>query len=107
MFLPELTLSRYPGDLSPPSPPVAAAEDLCDGPTFAFAAENAGANGVFVRASLYERATAADGEDDGLGYNTAILVSPAGELVARVRKMHIPDSSHYRERKYFRPAARR
>ena len=44
-----------------------------------------------------------DGSDDGLGYNTAILVSPAGELVARVRKMHIPDSEGYREAAYFRP----
>lgn len=57
-----------------------------------------------MQASLYERVTAADGEDDGLGYNTANLVSPAGELVARVTKMHIPDSSsHYRERMYVRP----
>jgi len=103
VFLPELTLSRYPGDLPAPSPPVSAAEDLAGGPTLAFAAENARANEVFVQASLYERAAPADGEDDGLGYNTAILVSPAGELVARVRKMHIPDSDCYRERSYFRP----
>lgn len=103
VFLPELTLTRYPGDLRPPSPPVSCAEDLCGGPTFALAAESARANNVFVQASLYENAAPDDGADDGLGYNTAILVSPAGELVARVRKMHIPDSDCYREGSYFRP----
>jgi N-carbamoylputrescine amidase len=103
VFLPELTLSRYPGDLPAPSPPVSAAEDLHNGPTFAFAAASARTNGVFVQASLYERTAADDGGQDGLGYNTAILVSPAGDLVARVRKMHIPDSECYREADYFRP----
>ncbi|TVS88756.1 nitrilase-related carbon-nitrogen hydrolase [Mycobacterium helveticum] len=103
VFLPELTLIRYPGDLVPPAPPVSAAEDLLGGPTFAFAAECARANEVFVQASLYEKAANEDGQDDGLGYNTAILVSPAGDLVARVRKMHIPDSECYREAAYFRP----
>lgn len=103
VFLPELTLRRYPGDQSPPPLPAAAAEDLLDGPTFAFAAGCARANGVFVHASLYEKAAPERGFDDGLGYNTAILVSPAGELLARVRKMHIPDSEGYREADYFRP----
>lgn len=103
VFLPELTLSRYPGDTPPPSPPAAGAENLCSGPTFVFAAESARANGVFVHASLYEKAAPERGHDDGLGYNAAILVSPDGELMARVRKMHIPDSEGYRERSYFRP----
>lgn len=103
VFLPELTLYRYPGDSPALSPPVAEAEELHNGPTFAFAAQAAQANKVFVQASLYERAAPEDGSDDGLGYNTAILVSPDGELVARVRKMHIPDSEGYREATYFRP----
>jgi N-carbamoylputrescine amidase len=55
--------------------------------------------GVHVHASLYERA---DG-DDGLGFNTAIVVSPAGELVARTRKLHIPVTAGYHEDRYFRP----
>lgn len=103
VFLPELTLYRYPGGSPAASPPAAAAEDLRSGPTLAFAAEAAEANRIYVHASLYERAGPEDGADDGLGYNTAILVSPAGELVARVRKMHIPDSEGYRETTYFRP----
>ena len=55
--------------------------------------------GVHVHASLYERA---DG-DDGLGFNTAIVVSPDGELVARTRKLHIPVTAGYHEDRYFRP----
>ena len=41
--------------------------------------------GMHVHASLYERAG-----ESGLGYNTAIIVAPDGELVARTRKLHIP-----------------
>jgi N-carbamoylputrescine amidase len=55
--------------------------------------------GVLVHASLYERA---DGED-GLGYNTAIVVRPDGELAARTRKLHIPVTAGYHEDRYFRP----
>jgi N-carbamoylputrescine amidase len=52
-----------------------------------------------VHASLYERADA----DDGLGYNTAIVVAPDGELVQRTRKLHIPVTAGYYEDHYFRP----
>jgi N-carbamoylputrescine amidase len=102
VFLPEITLLRYPADVPAGPNPGAHAEPLIEGPTFELAAEAAIANGVFVHASLYERATAHDGADDGLGYNTAILVSPGGELVARTRKLHIPISAGYYEDTYFR-----
>ncbi len=102
VFLPEITLRRYPADTPAGDNPGAGAEDLLTGPTFALAAEAATANGIFVHASLYERAPAETGVDDGLGYNTAILVSPAGELVARTRKLHIPISAGYYEDTYFR-----
>ncbi|MGB3355641.1 MAG: nitrilase-related carbon-nitrogen hydrolase [Mycobacterium sp.] len=103
VFLPEITLLRYPADQPAGPNPGALAEDLSDGPTFALAAEAATAHGIFVHASLYESAP----DDDGLGFNTAILVSPAGELVARTRKLHIPISAGYYEDTYFRagPAA--
>ena len=91
VFLPEITLLRYPADTPAGPNPGAVAEDLVGGPTFELAAEAAIANDIFVHASLYESAPA----DDGLGYNTAILVSPAGELVARTRKLHIPISAGY------------
>lgn len=101
VFLPELTLSRYPADKLPAGRPAELAEDLHTGPTFAFAAEAARAHGICVHASLYQRADLPDGED-GLGLNTAILVSPAGELLARTHKLHIPVTAGYYEDKYFR-----
>jgi N-carbamoylputrescine amidase len=98
--LQELTLSPYfavtPGG---PADGGAAPEPLDSGPTLAFAARSAREHGVFVHASLYERA---DGED-GLGYNTAIVVDPSGQLVQRTRKLHIPVTAGYHEDQYFRP----
>jgi N-carbamoylputrescine amidase len=67
-------------------------------PTYKFAAGLARETGVFVHASLYERAG-----DGGLGFNTAIVVGPDGALVARTRKLHIPVTAGYYEDKYFRP----
>jgi N-carbamoylputrescine amidase len=98
--LQELTLSSYFA-ITPDGPAAAGAEPepIPGGPTFEFAAGAARAAGVHVHASLYERA----GGDDGLGYNTAILVSPAGELVSRTRKLHIPVTAGYYEDRYFRP----
>lgn len=57
---------------------------------------------MLVHASLFERAPAPDGTDDGLGFNTAILVAPDGELLAHTRKTHIPVTAGYYEDKYFR-----
>lgn len=102
VFLPELTLSRYPADTLPTGRPDATAESLEDGPTVAFAREAAAATGVHVHASLFERAPAPDGSDDGLGFNTAVLVAPDGTLVGRTRKTHIPVTAGYYEDKYFR-----
>lgn len=99
VFLPELTLSRYPADTLPEGAPDQTAESLGDGPTFTFAAQAAKEFGVYVHASLFEKAP----EADGRGLNTAILVSPDGELVARTRKTHIPVTAGYYEDKYFRP----
>lgn len=99
VFLPELTLLRYPADTRPSGRPAELAEDLADGPTYRFAAQAARADGVIVHASLYERA---DGPD-GLGFNTAIAVAPDGSLLARTRKLHIPVTAGYYEDHYFRP----
>jgi N-carbamoylputrescine amidase len=102
VFLPELTLSRYPADTLPSGRPDATAESLEDGPTMAFAREAAASAGVHVHASLFEKAPAPDGSDDGLGFNTAVLVAPDGTLVGRTRKTHIPVTAGYYEDKYFR-----
>jgi N-carbamoylputrescine amidase len=99
--LQELTLSRYFA-VEPAGPQAAGVEPeaLPGGATHRFATRMARETGIYVHASLYEHAPAAG---DGLGYNTAILVSPAGELVARTRKLHIPITAGYHEDRYFRP----
>ncbi|WP_374970320.1 nitrilase-related carbon-nitrogen hydrolase [Terrabacter sp. BE26] len=99
VFLPELTLSRYPADTLPQGTPSATAEDLETGPTVTFARAAARDFDVHVHASLYERAD----EGDGLGFNTAVVIAPSGEMVARTRKTHIPVTAGYHEDKYFRP----
>jgi N-carbamoylputrescine amidase len=98
--LQELTLSRYFAvDPAGPDAVGAEPEELPGGPTHRFAAELAGETGVHIHASLYERAEA----DDGLGYNTAIVVAPDGGLLVRTRKLHIPITAGYYEDRYFRP----
>jgi N-carbamoylputrescine amidase len=99
VFLPELTLSRYPAFAAPVGRPVDGAEDLLTGPTVAFAAEAARRHGILVHASLYEKVDLGD----GLGYNTAVLVDADGDVLARTRKTHIPVTEGYVEDRYFRP----
>jgi N-carbamoylputrescine amidase len=98
--LQELTLSPYFA-VTPEGATAldVAPESLADGATVSFARRAAAQTGAYVHASLYERAD----HGDGLGYNTAILVSPAGELLQRTRKLHIPVTAGYYEDKYFRP----
>jgi N-carbamoylputrescine amidase len=98
--LQELTLSPYFAvDPAGPREVGAEPEELPGGPTFQFAASLAAETGVHVHASLYERAE----EDDGLGFNTAIVVAPDGTLVGKTRKLHIPITAGYYEDRYFRP----
>ncbi len=98
--LQELTLSPYFA-ITPDGPQAAGAtpEDLHTGSTLAFASRHAKQHDTYVHASLYERAEA----EDGLGYNTAIVVAPDGSLVQRTRKLHIPVTAGYYEDRYFRP----
>jgi N-carbamoylputrescine amidase len=100
--LQELTLSPYFA-ITPDGPAAVGAEPepLDDGPTISFARRMAAAHGVHVHASLFERAVVEP--DDGLGYNTAIVVAPDGTLVSRTRKLHIPVTAGYYEDRYFRP----
>jgi N-carbamoylputrescine amidase len=72
-------------------------EDIGDGPTTAFAREMAAETGAIVHASLYER------DPEGIGFNTAIAVDPDGTVLARTRKIHIPQFTHYNENVYFAP----
>jgi N-carbamoylputrescine amidase len=97
--LQELTLSRYFA-VDPEGPGAAGVEpeELPGGPTYRFAGRMARETGAHVHASLYERSPSG-----GLGYNTAIVVAPDGELIARTRKLHIPVTAGYHEDRYFSP----
>src|ERR1700733_7104084 len=97
--LQELTLSPYFA-ITPDGPEALGVkpERLDDGPTIRFARRAAAASGISVHASLFEQAD----RGDGLGFNTAILVAPDGELVQRTRKLHIPVTAGYYEDRYFR-----
>lgn len=98
--LQELTLDRYfAADPAGPAASGVEPEELPGGPTYRFAARMASETGVAVHASLYEHAPG----EDGLGFNTAIIVAPDGELLARTRKLHIPITAGYYEDRYFRP----
>ena len=97
--LQELTLSRYfATDPGGPAATGVEPEPLPGGPTHTFAAGLAETHGIAIHASLYERH-----EGDPLGYNTAILVGPGGELLGRTRKLHIPVTAGYHEDRYFSP----
>jgi N-carbamoylputrescine amidase len=98
--LQELTLSRYFA-ITPEGPAAVGAqpEPLESGATVQFARALAAETGIYIHASLFERS---DGED-GLGYNTAVVVAPDGHLVSRTRKLHIPVTAGYYEDRYFRP----
>jgi N-carbamoylputrescine amidase len=97
--LQELTLSPYFA-ITPDGPDALGVkpEPLEDGPTIQFARRAAADSDVYVHASLFEQAD----RGDGLGFNTAILVGPDGELVQRTRKLHIPVTAGYYEDRYFR-----
>jgi N-carbamoylputrescine amidase len=97
--LQELTLSPYFA-ITPDGAEALeiAPEPLEDGQTITFARRAAAESGAYVHASLYESAE----RGDGLGFNTAILVAPDGELMQRTRKLHIPVTAGYYEDKYFR-----
>ena len=82
VFLPELTLSRYPADAVPTGRPDATAESLTDGPTVTFAREAAAASGVLVHASLFERAPAPDGTDDTAA-GTTVTAFPGSACVSK------------------------
>ena len=99
VFLQELTLSRYPADTIPNGTPNSIAEKLEGGATHNFAAAAAKANNIYVHASVYEYRDFADGR----GLNTAIIVAPNGEIVAKTPKLHIPVTAGYYEDKYFAP----
>lgn len=99
VFLPELTLSRYPADVCPTGVPREKAEDLQSGPTFSLVSGLAKELGITIHASLFE----SQDFSDGRGLNTAIIVGPDGNLIGRTPKLHIPVTEGYFEDQYFQP----
>jgi N-carbamoylputrescine amidase len=93
--LQELFRSRYPCQSED-----AARFDLAEaipGPTTDALCKLAGARGVAIVASLFERRA------EGLYHNTAVAIDADGRLLGRYRKMHIPDDPLYYEKFYFTP----
>ena len=67
------------------------------GPSTEALAKLAGARGLAIVASLFERRT------EGLYHNTAVVIDADGAVLGRYRKMHIPDDPLYYEKFYFTP----
>lgn len=97
VFLPELTLSRYPADSRPSGPADDSAETLEGGATHAFAAELAREFDLLVHCSCFEKS----GAEDGRGLNTAAIVDTSGAIIAKTHKLHIPVTTGYYEDHYF------
>ncbi len=97
VFLPELTLDRYPADTRPDGPADQTAESLEEGPSVALARELARECDVHVQISLFERS----GAIDQRGLNTSVIVMPDGQVVGCTRKLHIPVTEGYFEDHYF------
>lgn len=99
VFLPELTLSRYPADVCPTGVPSETAEDIESGPTMTLVRTLARDLKISIHASLFE----ATGFSDGRGLNTAVIVDSGGNLVGTTPKLHIPVTEGYFEDQYFQP----
>lgn len=54
-------------------------------------------NRVYIIGSLFEKRA------QGVYHNTVLVFSPKGDVVAKYRKMHIPDDPHFYEKFYFAP----
>jgi N-carbamoylputrescine amidase len=93
--LPELFASRYFCQTEDPRH-FELAEPI-PGPTTRELGAVAAAHRVTLVASIFERRAA------GVYHNTAVILDPSGAVVARYRKMHIPDDPRYYEKFYFTP----
>ncbi len=78
-------------------PAAQALAEPVDGPTVSRIRSVARTLGLLVVVPFYERAMA------GELYNSVVLVDGWGEILGVYRKHHIPMSSHFQEKFYFRP----
>jgi len=96
----ELTLYPYVcDDPQGPSNSPWKPESLADGVSLGWARSLASELQTPIMFSLYEEIP---GED--LGYNTAVTLNAAGEIVLKTRKTHIPITAGYYEDKWFLPS---
>jgi N-carbamoylputrescine amidase len=96
----ELTLNPYACTVVRSDDSTWLPEDLMTGATFNFAVEIAKNLKTHVVVSLYESPGEED-QTDAIGFNTAITVSPTGDLLMRTRKTHLPVTAGYFENTYF------
>ena len=97
VFLPELTLSRYPADRPPSGNADQTAEDIASSESVMFAQQLARECDVHIQISLFERSDASDNR----GLNTSVIVARSGTVVGFTRKLHIPVTEGYFEDHYF------
>ena len=97
VFLPELTLSRYPADRPPSGNANETAEDIASSESVMFAQQLARECDVHIQISLFERS----GASDNRGLNTSVIVARSGTVVGFTRKLHIPVTEGYFENHYF------
>lgn len=90
LVFPELYMHRRPEDAT--APPAEVAEPL-DGPFLSAVAEAARTQRVHIVMGMAERAPG----ESYRAYNTAVLISPAGERLAVYRKVHLYDAFNGRE----------
>jgi N-carbamoylputrescine amidase len=98
MYAPDLIilqeLSLYPYACTQPNAQGSFAAEDVQGMSYQFAAELAQMSNSAVVISFYEDAS--DGK-----FNSCLTVSSRGEIIAKVRKTHIPITAGYYEDKYF------
>ena len=92
IVLPELSL--YPYACTKPDAQKYFFPEALEGMSFTFAQELAAFSGAHILISLYE-------EGSNGKFNTAITISPSGEIVLKTRKTHLPVTAGYYEDKYF------
>lgn len=87
VVLPEASMH----DFGAPDHDLAAVAEPLDGPFVQMLAGEAGRLGATVVAGMFERT------DEGLPFNTLVVVGPDGRLMATYRKIHLYDSFGYKE----------
>ncbi|MCB1246795.1 MAG: acyltransferase [Acidimicrobiia bacterium] len=73
------------------------AEPIPDGPTTKLMQELAKETRMVLVVPIFEK------EDDGVFYNTAVVIDADGTFLGKYRKQHIPHTNGFWEKFYFRP----